>query len=151
MADAATLDARHEPSCVAAIIALHQDEGCRQCHFWISADARLVVGLRNCRPDVAKHVQRSQAPVVGALSLRSPAVSTSSHPLSTSIVSLSPTSRTRRAEIRYCPRFRASRTDSIGTFGRSAIVESIRTDLISGGVESGAVEAIVRKAEKQFD
>lgn len=36
-------------------------------------------------------------------------------------------------------------------FGRSAVVESIRTDLISGGVESGAVEAIVRKAEKQFD
>jgi len=36
-------------------------------------------------------------------------------------------------------------------FGRSAIVESIRTDLISGGVESGAVEApaaFVDEAEK---
>ncbi|MGY4330218.1 hypothetical protein ACVWWG_004635 [Bradyrhizobium sp. LB7.2] len=36
-------------------------------------------------------------------------------------------------------------------FGRDAIVESIRTDLISGGVESGTVEAIVRNAERQFD
>ncbi len=36
-------------------------------------------------------------------------------------------------------------------FGPSAVVDVIRTDLISGGVESGTVEAIVRKAEMQFD
>jgi Helicase conserved C-terminal domain len=36
-------------------------------------------------------------------------------------------------------------------FGATALVESVRTDLISGGVESGTVEEIVRKAEQQFD
>ena len=36
-------------------------------------------------------------------------------------------------------------------FGPQAIVEGIRTDLISGGVESGTVEAIVRQAERRLD
>jgi hypothetical protein len=36
-------------------------------------------------------------------------------------------------------------------FGPLAVVDGIRTDLISGGVESGRVEEIVRKAEQQFD
>ncbi|MGC2079502.1 MAG: helicase C-terminal domain-containing protein, partial [Xanthobacteraceae bacterium] len=36
-------------------------------------------------------------------------------------------------------------------FGAEAIVDEIRTELISGGVESGMVESIVRRAEKQFN
>jgi hypothetical protein len=36
-------------------------------------------------------------------------------------------------------------------FGAATVVGEIRTELISGGVESGAVESIVRRAERQFN
>jgi len=36
-------------------------------------------------------------------------------------------------------------------FGRDTLVDEIRTELISGGVESGTVESIVRRAEQQFN
>jgi hypothetical protein len=36
-------------------------------------------------------------------------------------------------------------------FGPDTVVSEIRTELISGGVESGTVESIVRQAEQRFD
>jgi hypothetical protein len=39
-----------------AVISFHFDEGRGQDRFWISIDARPVVGLLNWRPDVAKHM-----------------------------------------------------------------------------------------------
>lgn len=36
-------------------------------------------------------------------------------------------------------------------FGADTVVSEIRTDLISGGVESGTVESIMRQAEQRFD
>ena len=52
---------------------------------------------------------------------------------------------------KFFPPFPASPTGSIGILANRRWWKASAQTFISGGVESGAVEAIVRKAERQFD